>query len=68
MLKHDFDCLAVPLPPSFQAPVEQAILNLPVPSVVFQRDATDYSTSWEPEESRSLSSDDDFENRVDGQR
>ena len=68
MLKHDFDCLAVPLPPSFQASVEQAILNLPVPSVVFQRDATDYSTSWEPEESRSLSSDDDFENQVDGQR
>ena len=61
MLKHDFDCLAVPIPPSFQAPVESAILNLPVPSVVFQRDAADYSSQWQPNENRPESSDDSNE-------
>ena len=29
MLEHDFDCLAVPLPPSFQDGTEEAILQLP---------------------------------------
>ena len=61
MLKHDFDCLAVPIPPSFQAPVESAILNLPVASVVFQRDAADYSSQWQPNENRPESSDDSNE-------
>ncbi|HMP79892.1 MAG TPA: hypothetical protein PKD54_10605 [Pirellulaceae bacterium] len=32
--QESFDCLAVPLPPSVQAPVENAILGLPTPSVV----------------------------------
>jgi len=41
MASHDFDCLAVPLPASFQVPVERAILHLPVPSVVIQRDHRD---------------------------
>ncbi|MDA7926185.1 hypothetical protein N9B46_05000, partial [Mariniblastus sp.] len=49
MLKHSFDCVAIPLPPSFQAPVENAILNLPTPSVVFQKDLPDYQTQWTPE-------------------
>lgn len=35
-----FDCLAVPLPPSFQEPVEQAILDLPTPGIVIQRSWT----------------------------
>ncbi len=48
MLKHQFDCVAVPIPPSFQTEVERAILNLPVPSVVFQRDAPDFSKPWQP--------------------
>lgn len=50
MLKHDFDCVTVPLPPSFQSSVEQAILNLPTPSVVFQRDTADYSAQWQPKQ------------------
>ncbi len=49
MLSHDFDCLAVPLPPSFQQPVERGILDLPVPSVVIQRDLTQaFATDWNP--------------------
>ncbi|MDB2318631.1 hypothetical protein N9V88_03500 [bacterium] len=49
MLKHSFDCVAIPLPPSFQTPVEKAILNLPTPSVVFQKDMPEYQTQWTPE-------------------
>ena len=48
MLKHQFDCVAVPIPPSFQTSVEQAILNLPVPSLVFQHDLEDFSNQWQP--------------------
>ncbi|WP_164104056.1 hypothetical protein [Candidatus Laterigemmans baculatus] len=36
MLEHDFDCVAVPLPESFREPVEQAVLELPNPSIVIQ--------------------------------
>jgi hypothetical protein len=39
MLVHQWDCLAVPLPPSFQEQVETAILELPIPSIVVQRDS-----------------------------
>ncbi|MEM7457249.1 MAG: hypothetical protein AAF456_23100 [Planctomycetota bacterium] len=38
MQQHRFDCVAVPLPRSFQDPVEDAVLKLPVPSIVIQRD------------------------------
>lgn len=48
MLKHSFDCVAVPLPPSFQNSVESAILNLPVPSAVFQKEMPVYSKLWTP--------------------
>jgi hypothetical protein len=37
MLNHSFDCLAVPLPPSFQQEVEAAVAMLPEISVVMQR-------------------------------
>ena len=37
ILARRFDCLAVPLPPSFQHDVEQAIDWLPTPTVVTQR-------------------------------
>lgn len=40
MMKHDYDCLAVALPASFQDAVEAAILDLPTPSVVLQRSET----------------------------
>lgn len=36
MLEHHFDCVAVPLPQSFKASVEQAVLELPIPRVVLQ--------------------------------
>jgi len=40
MLAHDFDCLAVPLPPSFQATVRHAVIRLPHPSIIIQPDYT----------------------------
>jgi hypothetical protein len=43
MLSHHFDCLAVPLPPSFQSDVERAIEFLPNVSMVMQEETT---TSW----------------------
>jgi hypothetical protein len=39
LLDRPCDCLAVPLPPSFQEEVEAAVLRLPVISAVVQRDA-----------------------------
>src|SRR6185312_5301411 len=39
MLERSYDCLAVPLPPSFQEEVESAIEHLPAISAVLQRDA-----------------------------
>src|SRR5258708_5328723 len=39
LLSRSFDCLAVPLPPSFQEDVEAAIERLPAISVVAQLDA-----------------------------
>jgi len=36
MLHGQFDGLAVPLPPSFQEAIEQAVLDLPTPAVVVQ--------------------------------
>ena len=52
MMKHPYDCLAVALPPSFQSATEEAILQLPTPSIVVQRDLqyltpTDFSLSNE---------------------
>ncbi|HYE18564.1 MAG TPA: hypothetical protein VEA69_08975 [Tepidisphaeraceae bacterium] len=39
MLAEKFDCLAVPLPPGFKRPVEEAIGALPVVTVVAQNEA-----------------------------
>lgn len=36
LLEHNFDCIAVPLPESFREPVEEAVLQLPVPAIVIQ--------------------------------
>lgn len=44
LLTHQHDCLAVPLPPSFQEPVESAVLELPTLSVVLQHQT---SLNWE---------------------
>ena len=54
MLRHSFDCLAVPLPPSFQQDVESAVNLLPMPTMVCQRETpqyrSDWSVEWEGEE------------------
>lgn len=42
MLEQSFDCLAVPLPPSFQPKVEEAISLLPTPSAVVQAAQRDF--------------------------
>jgi hypothetical protein len=49
MLSQSFDCLAVPLPPSFQHDVEAAIERLPVPGIVVQRETSCYSPRWNPD-------------------
>jgi hypothetical protein len=49
-LAHHFDCLAVPLPPSFQTHVEQAILHLPDVTAVLQEESPSFATdNWTPE-------------------
>lgn len=42
MLSHSFDCVAVPLPPSFQTEVEAAVHWLPNVSVVLQREPPEH--------------------------
>lgn len=51
MSEGQFDCVAVPLPASFQREVEQAIHDLPVPSMVLQRELVSPAASWNPEQS-----------------
>lgn len=65
MLKHSFDCVAVPLPQSFQSSVESAILRLPVPSVVFQKDVAKYHTDWQPDTGDEHEEFDDSDSRLD---
>ena len=43
----DFDCVAVPLPESFQAEVEKGILALPQPGIVVQDDYTQPLGQWQ---------------------
>ncbi len=50
MLAHKFDCLAVPLPPSFQQDVERAIEFLPGITSVIQEEPREFpSMDWSPE-------------------
>lgn len=48
MLEEKFDCLAVPLPPSFQVDVERAIEFLPAISLVTQREGR-VAGEWSPD-------------------
>ncbi len=50
LLETKFDCVAVPLPPSFQEPVERAIEMLPTPGMVLQRAMPVFHTEWSPDE------------------
>src|SRR5689334_13896037 len=43
MLADKYDCLAVPLPPSFKHDTEQAIESLPTITLVTQREAVDFN-------------------------
>src|SRR5688572_11591551 len=52
MLEQTFDCVAVPLPPSFQAEVERGIEMLPTPTLVTQPEPARYVTEWSPESDR----------------
>jgi hypothetical protein len=49
MLERTFDCVAVPLPPSFQTDVEQGIELLPTPTIVTQPETVPFQTQWSPE-------------------
>ncbi len=61
MLAERFDCLATPLPASFQAGVEQAVQQLPMPSVVTQDEQPRFNTSdWQPDSDLD-DDDDDFD-------
>src|ERR1700679_984151 len=48
LLSQPCDCLAVPLPPSFQDAVEEAVRQLPRVSAVVQRDADGDGCSYVP--------------------
>ncbi|HEX8200329.1 MAG TPA: hypothetical protein VF590_07570, partial [Isosphaeraceae bacterium] len=48
LLARPYDCVAVPLPPSFQDDVEEAVERLPAISAVLQRDADDGEGQGEP--------------------
>ncbi len=53
MLEASFDCVAVPLPESFREPVEEAVLELPRPSIVIQPPMANFESSaesWTPTE------------------
>ena len=54
MLAQTFDCLAVPLPESFQPLVQQAVLEFPAPGIVVQKDFA--GVGWQPEEQWSAES------------
>src|SRR5579872_3177727 len=53
MLSTNFDCLAVPLPPSFQADVERAVDLLPAVTAVLQSEPPHFESEWNPEERES---------------
>src|ERR1700757_3331891 len=48
LLARPYDCVAVPLPPSFQDEVEAAVERLPAISAVLQRDAEGDGFSYVP--------------------
>jgi hypothetical protein len=49
MLEESFDCVAVPLPPSFQADVERGIEMLPEPTIVTQPELSQFASEWSAE-------------------
>ena len=49
MMDGEFDCVAVPLPRSFQVNVEAAIEHLPTPTMVVQQSSNFYVHPWTPD-------------------
>lgn len=49
MLDHKFDCVAVPLPPSFRDDVLASLEWLPTATIVTQREGLEYTRQWSPE-------------------
>ncbi|TWT56609.1 hypothetical protein [Allorhodopirellula solitaria] len=47
LLEHRFDCVAVSLPESFRECVEQAVLELPKPSIVIQQPTPNYESTYD---------------------
>src|SRR5678815_3554910 len=64
MLEERFDCLAVPLSPSFQGDVERAIEFLPSPSLVTQAEERRYKTEWSPDDDDEEEEDDEAEREL----
>ncbi len=58
MLDQSFDCLAVPLPASFQGAVEQAIEWLPTPTVVSEQGTGNLAQPWTPDNGNDEDDDD----------
>lgn len=52
LMQGEFDCLAVPLPPSFQSLVEASVLELPKPSIVVQKSGPQPS-QWDSSQTQS---------------
>lgn len=50
MSEQNFDCLAVPLPQSFQSDTETAILDFPVPGIVVQKEFDANREPWSQDE------------------
>lgn len=48
MLEEEFDCVAVPLPESFREGIEEAVLDLPRPSIVIQPPAPRFEPLGDP--------------------
>ena len=63
MLENKFDCLAVPLPESFRQDIEAGIDRLPTPTIVLQKDYTEFDFS-QPEKSWTPDSDSDSEDET----
>ncbi|MCA9080259.1 MAG: hypothetical protein KDA58_06845 [Planctomycetaceae bacterium] len=54
MLGEKFDCLAVPLPPSFAASVEMGVGHLPQVTIALQEETDPYAEpAWSPEQEQS---------------
>ena len=61
MLSQRFDCLAVPLPPSFQHDVEQAITTLPSITLVMQEEPADIAAQEWTGDDDDENDDDEFD-------